>query len=437
MQLYSTNNPQLKADLETAVFQSLPSDNGLYMPSEIPLLKGNFLKNIHRYSFAEIAYEVAQTLLYDEVKIGVLKKMVYDAVNFPAPVVKLENDIYVLELFHGPSMAFKDFGARFMSRLMAYFLQKRSREIHILVATSGDTGGAVALGFHDVPGIRVTILYPSGKVSPVQEQQLTTLGGNVTALEVDGSFDDCQRMVKAAFLDKQLNDEFELSSANSINIARLIPQMFYYFNAYAQVRKVGGKLPIVFSVPSGNFGNLTAGLIAKKMGLPVHHFIASTNINDEVPEYLRTGEFLPRSSEHTLSNAMDVGHPSNFARMLDLFNHDVIAMRQQISGYSFTDEHTLQAIRHIFIENNYVACPHTAIAYLGLKKWLAENHHSVAGVFLSTAHPCKFPEVYDAEILKAIILPDQAKDLTSKKKVSVKMESNFSVFKEWLLSSKP
>jgi threonine synthase len=424
MKLYSTNNKSVKVDFEQAVFQSLPPDNGLYMPCSIPMISAEFLSAISSGSFQAIAYEVARTLLQGAIEEGALKNIIEETVNFPAPVVKLGRDAYVLELFHGPSMAFKDFGARFMSRVMAYFLQKEKKKLNILVATSGDTGGAVAMGFYEVPNIQVTILYPSGKVSPVQEMQLTTLGKNITALEVTGSFDDCQRMVKQAFLDKALNEKFNLSSANSINIARLIPQTFYYFNAYAQLRRSGDDRPVIFSVPSGNFGNLTAGLIAQRMGLPVAHFIASTNVNDEVPKYLQHGVFEPRASLHTLSNAMDVGNPSNFARMLDLFDHDVNAMRSRISGYSFTDEETLQAIEQVFGQKKYIMCPHTAIAYMGLKAYLKENaKENMAGIFLSTAHPCKFPDVYKEEIRKQLTYPPQAASFQGRQKNALLMIS--------------
>lgn len=437
MKLYSTNNKQEEVNFEQALFKSLPQDNGLYMPTAIPSLDKAFFNSLPFLSFQEIAYTVAHTLLGNAVEETALKHIIEEAINFPAPVIKLEPAIYVLELFHGPSMAFKDFGARFMSRVMAYFLQKEEKELNILVATSGDTGGAVAMGFYDVPNIEVTILYPSGKVSPIQEKQLTTLGKNITALEVAGSFDDCQRLVKQAFLDQELNQELNLSSANSINIARLIPQTFYYFNAVAQLRAAGEERPLAFSVPSGNFGNLTAGLIAQRMGLPVAHFIASTNVNDEVPEYLQSGIFEPRTSKHTLSNAMDVGNPSNFIRMLDLFNHDADEMRKEISGYSFTDEETLLAIEKVFQQDNYVVCPHTAIAYSGLGKYLAEHQDKEwAGVFLSTAHACKFPDVYEPEVKQNIILPDQIRQFEDKAKKAISMDNDFAEFKKLLLRTK-
>lgn len=434
MKLYSTNDKDLRVDFEEAVFKSLPRDNGLYMPLVIPRMEDSFFEALPRLSFQETAFEVARTLLQGAVEETALKNIVDEAINFPAPVVKLE-PFYVLELFHGPSMAFKDFGARFMSRVMAYFLQKKKRKLKILVATSGDTGGAVAMGFYGVPNIDVTILYPSGKVSPVQEKQLTTLEKNITALEVKGSFDDCQRLVKQAFLDDTLNRRLNLSSANSINISRLIPQTFYYFSAYARLRAAGDRRPVVFSVPSGNFGNLTAGLLARRMGLPVARFIASTNINDEVPRYLQEGVFEPRPSVHTLSNAMDVGNPSNFARMQDLFQGDAAAMGASISGYRFTDAETLEAVNRVFQQKQYVMCPHTAIAYAGLDKYMkAAGETGLAGIFLSTAHPCKFPDVYSPEVRRHIALPSQVKQFDHKTKKAVLVENDFEAFKNRLLA---
>ena len=433
MKLYSTKNPHTLVGLEEAVFNSLPSDNGLYMPKEIPVLPASFFNDIQNKSFEDISYETAKAIIGHSVEPEALQQIIKETLNFSAPVKEIEKDVFVLELFHGPSMAFKDFGARFMSRLMHYFLEMKNREIDILVATSGDTGGAVALGFYDVPGIRVTILYPKGKVSPLQEKQLTTLGKNITALEVEGTFDDCQRLVKAAFLDKDLAKIKNLSSANSINIARLIPQTFYYFNAYAQLQEKGVNAPVVFSVPSGNFGNLTAGLFASRMGLPVHHFVASTNVNDEVPQYLKTGIFEARPSRHTLSNAMDVGNPSNFERMLDLFDHDVQKMKQVISGYAFTDTETRRTIEKVKKQDDYILCPHTAIAYAGLKQYLDHSNKKQTGVFLSSAHPCKFPNVYPKEIWEQINIPDQATMLKDREKQAIPMTKEYKDFKEWLM----
>src|SRR5476649_2066190 len=322
MKFYSTNNTDTRVSFKEAVFNSMPQDKGLYMPVSIPRLDDKFLNNLASYTLPEIAFHVAKNLLGGDIPEDDLKAIINDAINFYAPIVELEENVYVLELFHGPSLAFKDFGARFMSRVMSYFLEEGEKQLDVLVATSGDTGGAVALGFLGVPNTRVTILYPKGKVSDIQELQLTTNGQNIRALEIDGTFDDCQALVKQAFTDKELNEKFRLTSANSINIARLIPQTFYYFNAYAQLLRQG-KSKVVFSVPSGNFGNLGAGLLAWKMGLPVEQFIAATNANDAVPEFLKTGVYQPKLSIQTISNAMDVGNPSNWVRIANLFKTDM------------------------------------------------------------------------------------------------------------------
>lgn len=435
MKLYSTKSPNRFVDLKEALFHSLPPDNGLYMPESIPELPLSFFETIENRDFQEISFEVAKALIGNSVEEKALQEIIEEAVNFPAPVKQIDRNTHVLELFHGPSMAFKDFGARFMSRLMHYYLAQENREIDILVATSGDTGGAVALGFYKVPGIRVTILYPKGKVSPLQEKQLTTLGHNITALEVEGNFDDCQRLVKAAFLDKELNAAKNLSSANSINIARLIPQSFYYFNAYAQLKREGNSAPVTFSVPSGNFGNLTAGLLAARMGLPVYHFVAATNANDVVPQYLKTGTYIARSSQQTLSNAMDVGNPSNFERMLDLFDRDLNKMKKEISGFSYSDKETQDTIQELEKRTGYILCPHTAIAYKGLKDYLAQHPDvETTGVFLSSAHPCKFPNVYTPELWAKVVTPQDTDELMKRKKQSVAMTSEFKDFKQWLLN---
>src|SRR5476649_157867 len=347
MKFYSTNNTDTRVSFKEAVFNSMPQDKGLYMPVEIPRLDDKFLTNLDGYTLPEIAFHVAKNLLGDDIPDNDLKTIIDDAINFYAPIVELEENVYVLELFHGPSLAFKDFGARFMSRVMSYFLEKGEKQLDVLVATSGDTGGAVALGFLAVPDTRVTILYPKGKVSDIQELQLTTNGQNIRAIEIDGTFDDCQALVKQAFTDKELNEKLRLTSANSINIARLIPQTFYYFNAYAQLLKQGINKAI-FSVPSGNFGNIGAGLLALKMGLPVEHFIAATNVNDTVPEYLKTGVYRPKPSVATLSNAMDVGDPSNWVRIADLFKTDMGELKSLVTGYSYNDEQTLKAIEWIY-----------------------------------------------------------------------------------------
>jgi threonine synthase len=333
MKFYSTNNPSNQVSFKEAVFNSMPPDRGLYMPASIPRLDNKFLDNLDSYTLPEVAFHVAKNLLGDDIPAADLQNIIHDAISFYAPVIELEENVYVLELFHGPSLAFKDFGARFMSRVMSYFLQEGEKMLDVLVATSGDTGGAVALGFLGVPNTRVTILYPKGKVSGVQELQLTTNGQNIRAIEIDGTFDDCQALVKQAFTDAELNQKLRLTSANSINIARLIPQTFYYFNAYAQLLKQG-KDEVVFSVPSGNFGNLGAGILAWKMGLPVQHFIAATNANDTVPEFLKSGKYQPKPSVQTISNAMDVGDPSNWVRIQDMFKTDPAQLAKLITGFS-------------------------------------------------------------------------------------------------------
>ena len=421
----------MMVDLRQAVTQGLAPDNGLYMPARIPELPKEFFQNIHQRSFREIALTVAHNLIGEDIPYDDLKRIVDHTIQFDAPVVPIEKDIFALELFHGPTLAFKDFGARFMSQLLGYFAQQQDQEIVILVATSGDTGSAVANGFLGVPGTRVVVLYPSGKVSEIQEKQFTTLGQNITALEVAGTFDDCQRLVKDAFLNEDLRKRFFLTSANSINIARLIPQSFYYFNAYAQVKN---SQPLVFSIPSGNFGNITGGLLAKRMGLPIHHFIVATNINDVVPAYLHHGEFTPRPSKQTISNAMDVGNPSNFVRMLELYHHDFAALKSDISGYSFTDEQTRAAMRNVFSTHGYVLDPHGAIGYLGLKEYMRTSGESLTGVFLETAHPAKFKEVVEETLGGSIPLPPALEKFLQHEKKTIKMAADFGRVKEFLLT---
>jgi threonine synthase len=431
MIFYSTKTASLKASLEEAIFNSLPADNGLYMPEYIPKISDEFLSNIENRSFREIATEVSATLFAGEITRTEIENIINQAYDFEAPVVQITPKDYVLELFHGPSMAFKDFGARFMASIMSYFLARSKKEIKILVATSGDTGGAVAQGFYRIPGISVTILYPSGKVSDIQEKQLTTLGENITALEIDGTFDDCQRLVKEAFLDSELNTKLNLASANSINIARLIPQTFYFFAAYAQLKKEGK--PLVVSVPSGNFGNLSAGLLAFRMGLPIEHFIASTNLNNAVPRYLESGTYETRPSIETISNAMDVGSPSNFVRLTRFFNDDWNSVKEKISGYYFNDEQTQKAMREVYGNTNYVMCPHTAVAYLGLMEYRKATKSDFTGVFLSTAHPAKFIDLVEQTLGKSVDIPAPLKSLLKIEKTSIKMKPEFSHFKEFLM----
>lgn len=431
MQFYSTKTRSIKATLEEAVFRSLPPDNGLYMPEFIPTLSTEFLSTIEDRTFNEIAREVAYTLLKDDLSLEDVDNIVDNSFSFHAPVVEILPDSYVLELFHGPSMAFKDFGARFMASLMSHFLVKSQKEIKILVATSGDTGGAVAQGFYKVPGISVTILYPSGKVSDIQEKQLTTLGHNITALEVDGTFDDCQRLVKEAFLDQELTARYNLASANSINIARLIPQSFYYFSAYAQTKHLGK--PVVFSVPSGNFGNLSAGLLAYRMGLPVQHFVAATNRNNVVPRYLESSSYDPLPSMETISNAMDVGNPSNFVRLTRFFEEDWHATRELISGYYFDDQETKASMQKVFEQTRYVMCPHTAVAYEGLQRYRQENKGDFTGIFLATAHPAKFLDLVENTLQSPIYIPERLKNLLSLDKKSTLLKPRFEDFKAYLL----
>ncbi len=434
MKLYSTNNHELNVAFPEAVFNSMPQDRGLYMPDHIPTLDDDFLKNLADYSLSEIAFKVSSALLGDAIPSADLKRIVEDAINFDAPARCLDKNTFVLELFHGPSLAFKDFGARFMSRVMSYFLKEGEQMLDVLVATSGDTGGAVALGFLGVPNTRVTILYPAGKVSEIQELQLCTNGQNIHAIEVNGTFDDCQLLVKQAFADESLKDKRRLTSANSINISRLIPQTFYYFYAYAQMAKQGKK-EVVFSVPSGNFGNLAAGLMAYKMGLPVKQFIAATNANDTVPRFLESGVYETKPSVQTYANAMDVGAPSNWVRIMNLFNEDRTELLKLVKGYTFSDEETLQAIGSIFKKHQYVACPHTAIAWLALQKYTAtQADQDFAGVFLSTAHPCKFPAVFPEHLASEIEIPEEVLEMSAKAKQAIKMEADFETFKACLLN---
>ncbi len=434
MKLYSTNNHDQLVDFKTAVFNSMPLDKGLYMPAHIPALDTAFLENIQAFSLQEIAFKVASALIGEAIPSAALKNIIDDALSFEAPLQQLDQHTQVLELFHGPSLAFKDFGARFMSRVMSYFLEEGEQLLDVLVATSGDTGGAVALGFLGVPNTRVTILFPKGKVSEIQELQLCTNGQNIHVLEIDGTFDDCQRLVKEAFADPGLNKRLRLTSANSINIARLIPQTFYYFNAYAQLRRQGVEKMVV-AVPSGNFGNIAAGLLAQRMGLPVEQFIAATNINDTVPRYLETGVYEARPSVQTHANAMDVGAPSNWVRIMELFKGDLSAVKTLLKGYRFTDEETIEAIKTLWSQHGYIACPHTAIAWLATKAYQAEHPHlNAVCVFLSTAHPCKFPDALPPEVASKIVVPDVVKGLTNKQRQATGMPVDFPLFREYLLS---
>jgi threonine synthase len=434
MQLYSTKHISPDVDLKEAVLKGLPADNGLYMPYKIEPLPQKFWDNLEHYTFTEMAFHIAQHLIGEDVPAAELNKIIQSAYNFDAPLVEV-GDYNILELFDGPTLAFKDFGARFMGRLMGYFLRNNDKEVNILVATSGDTGSAVAHGFLNVEGIKVTILYPKGKVSDIQEKQFTSLGANITALEIEGTFDDCQALVKQAFLDNELNEKLTLSSANSINIARLIPQSFYYIYAYKQLEDKS--LPLYFSIPSGNFGNLTAGLFAKKMGLPIAKMIAATNANDIFTQYHHSGKFEPKKSVQTISNAMDVGNPSNFARMMDMYQNDLGKVQEDIAAYSFNDTQTADCIKKVHKEYNYLLCPHTAVGYLGMEQFVYENDLNplyINSVILSTAHPVKFGEVVEPLIGQQVEIPERLQSIINGKKQSIAMNTDFEGFKSWLLS---
>jgi len=429
MKYYSTTDRNHRVSLQEAVLKGLAPGQGLYMPEQIPMLSKSFFDSISSLTFQEIGMYVANELIGEDIPFAELERIVKHTIQFDAPLVEIEEDIFTQELFHGPTLAFKDFGARFLSGLLGSFANQQGKEIVILVATSGDTGSAVANGFYNVPGTKVVVLYPSGKVSDIQEKQFTTLGGNITALEVDGTFDDCQRMVKLAFGDEELNSKLFLTSANSINIARLIPQSFYYFYGYSQIQYKNR--PVVFSVPSGNFGNLTAGLIAKRMGLPIDKFIAATNLNKVVPDFFSSKVFAPGSSVSTISNAMDVGNPSNFPRMYELYGNDFESLSADVVSYYFNDEETRAAMREVYHSTNYVMDPHGAVGYLGLKKYLRENTN-VSGVFLETAHPAKFKEVVEETIQDKIKLPQRLEKFMSGDKLSIMISSQFSDFKSLL-----
>lgn len=449
MQYYSTNKRSEPANLSRAVLKGLAEDGGLYMPERIPLLSNEFISNLHGMGLHEIGKEVISAFLSDEVPHNVLSDMVVDTLNFDIPLVEVEDGIFSLELYHGPTMAFKDVGARFMSRLMAYLHNESNqqqneaghggsqpaatanqRALKVVVATSGDTGSAVAAGFFDVPGIEVYVLFPKGKVSGLQQKQITTWGKNINAIEVDGTFDDCQRLAKQVLGDKEINQHSLLTSANSINIARLIPQSIYYFFAASQVKYP--KLPLVFSVPSGNFGNLTAGLLAARMGLPVKQFIAATNINDVVPEYASTGIYQSRKSQQTISNAMDVGDPSNFARMMDLFDHSHYDFCESVFTCTFSDEQTLNIIKQVFHRTSYLMDPHGAVAYMGAKQYVSMYQNPTNMVFLETAHPAKFSTAIEP-LLGKIPLPAQLQMVADKNEQYVAIPNKLDALKAILV----
>jgi threonine synthase len=431
MLFHSTNKKSPQVALPYAVLKGLADDGGLYMPETIPTLPDDFLDNLHKKSLQEIAFTVASAFLEDDIPQDKLKELVEETINFDIPLVAVEENIYSLELFHGPTMAFKDVGARFMSRLMAYLLRGEKRKLKVVVATSGDTGSAVAAGFYNVPGIDVYVLFPKGKVSPLQQKQITTWGNNICAIEIDGTFDDCQKMAKQVLADKELNEKYLITSANSINIARLIPQSFYYFYAASQLRDTQN--PLVFSVPSGNFGNLTAGLLAAAMGLKISRFVASTNINDVVPQYCKTGQYTPRPSVQTISNAMDVGNPSNYARMLELFNDDHQEFCRNIYPCTFTDEQTKAAIKNVLSKHGYLMDPHGAVAWLGAKKYLSQVDKNANLIFLETAHPAKFPETLKIVMDKYNQLPEQLQQVSEKTENFTSLNNEYGELKVFLM----
>nr|WP_298997945.1 threonine synthase [uncultured Allomuricauda sp.] len=431
MRYYSLNNPKQTASFKEAVVQGIAPDRGLYVPERINKLTDSFFQNIDELSQHEIAFQAIHQFVQEDIPDSKLKKILERVLDFEFPVIPIEENISTLELFHGPTMAFKDVGARFMANCLGHFSQDRNSEVTVLVATSGDTGGAVANGFLGVEGVRVVILYPSGKVSEIQEKQLTTLGQNIVAMEVNGTFDDCQRMVKTAFLDAELKENQKLTSANSINVARWLPQLLYFLFAFKQVKSKSES--IVFSVPSGNFGNICAGMVAQKLGMPVNHFIASTNVNDVVPKFMKKGEYIPQPSVATISNAMDVGDPSNFVRIQHLYGNDFEKLQENLSSYSFTDEETKEAMLHVYENFGYVADPHGAVGYLGLKKH-QQQHPNTHGIFLETAHPVKFLDVVKETLNIEIDIPPQIEKVLGKTKYFIKIDA-YKQLKTFLLDS--
>ncbi len=431
MQYYSTNGQTPEVSLQEAVVKGLAADKGLFMPKQIKRLPDSFFNNIQNLSFQEIAFEVAKAFFGEDVEEEALKQIVYDTLSFDVPLVHVNDNIYSLELFHGPTLAFKDVGGRFMSRLLGYFIRKQGqKQVNVLVATSGDTGSAVANGFLGVDGIHVYVLYPKGKVSKIQECQFTTLGQNITALEIDGVFDDCQALVKSAFMDADLNKHMNLTSANSINVARFLPQAFYYFYAYAQLKKLGKEKNAVICVPSGNFGNITAGLFGKRMGLPISRFIAANNRNDIFYQYLLTGEYNPRPSVQTIANAMDVGAPSNFARILDLYKNSHKDICAEISGCTYNDDQIRATIKHVFDTHKYLLDPHGAVGYQAVADNLKEGE---VGVFLETAHPAKFKDTVEP-IVGPIEIPAKLQAFMRGEKKSIELSKDFETFKQFLLN---
>lgn len=430
MRYYSTNNPEHKVSLEEAVVKGLASDQGLYMPEKIPSLSKELIEQFSDMSFQEIGYRVMGALFSEDLTEKQIRDLVDHTLVFDAPIVEVEEGVYSLELFHGPTLAFKDFGARFCSKLMSLLLTDSEKKVRVLVATSGDTGSAVANGFLGVKGVEVIILFPKGKVSELQEKQFTTLGQNITALEVDGVFDDCQRMVKQAFLDEELNQSLLLTSANSINIARWIPQALYYFYAYSRLPKNGKKS--AFAVPSGNFGNIAAGILAQKMGLPIDHFVAATNVNKVVPEFLNGESFKAMPSIATISNSMDVGNPSNFPRLLALYDNSEELLKSHVTGYYYSDEETKKVMQEVKTKG-YTLDPHGAVGYLGLKNFM-KNHPDYQGVFLETAHPGKFRDVVEETLDEKVVLPERLEAFMVGVKKAEPLANDYSAFKDFLKS---
>ena len=431
MNYYSLNKKAPNTSFKDAVIKGIAPDKGLYFPENITPLPASFFENIDSLSYEEIAFEAIKQFVSPDIPEDILKTIIAETLSFDFPVVEINDKVSTLELFHGPTMAFKDVGARFMARCLGYFNQHNTEEVTVLVATSGDTGGAVANGFLGVKGVNVVILYPSGKVSDIQEKQLTTLKQNITALEVDGVFDDCQDMVKRAFLDEELTSKMQLTSANSINVARWLPQMFYFFFAYKQLHKTHKN--IVFSVPSGNFGNICAGMMAQQLGLPIHHFVAANNENNVVTEYLTTKLYQPKPSVQTISNAMDVGNPSNFIRIQEIYKNNFEELKSNLSSYSFSDDETREALKELYNDFKYIADPHGAVGYLGCKSYLKDNN-GVHCVFLETAHPTKFLNVVEEVIPEDIALPPQIEAVMDQEKISIPI-AHYEELKDVLLNS--
>ena len=429
MKYYSLNHNSKPCSFADAVKKGLAPDRGLYFPEKIPILPEKFFNEIQDQSIPEMAFKVIKPFIGKQINNNKLLEIVKETLDFKFPIIEITNSIAALELFQGPTLAFKDVGARFMARTLGYLKKDSKEKLTVMVATSGDTGGAVANGFLGVEGVKVVILYPKGKVSEIQEKQLTTLGQNITALEVDGVFDDCQEMVKNAFLDVSLSS-VQLTSANSINIGRWLPQMFYYFIAYRALKNKNKNL--VFSVPSGNFGNICAGIMSQQMGLPISHFVASTNVNNTVPRYLKTANYDPLPTKQTVSNAMDVGNPSNFVRIQKIFNNDIYRMKKNFSGYSYTDDQTKKALKKIFSKKKYIADPHGAVGYLGLQEYISTQKDDLYGVFLETAHPVKFKDTVEKTLNLKVPIPNRLKETLSKKKVSIPIR-NYNELRSYLL----